>query len=397
MTLSKTHPIKWMSGMPQVGNETIRFADGSYYKYPQLKWTFSNIQQLVPTKTAWRGSAKAQSLAQEPADLGKLNFRTEMGETISWHDAHAKSETDSIGVLHRGKLISESYFGFAHAHKPHLIQSCAKSFVGLMAEMMIEAGDLDEDELIPHYLPELSDSAWSHARVRDVLDMQTNMRFYENYLDPASDVWQMLRAAGMIPTPPGQPVTGFTDFLPTVKSAGPCGKVFAYREPNIFVLNWLLSRLQGKHLNEQLSERIWQHIGAEHDALYMVDPNGFCATAAVTLRDYLRFGEVVRTGGNGLISERVRASIFGGGDRKKFAAAKMEGLEGWSYRSQFWMRHHEGRIIATARGAHGQILYIDPEKELVIARFGSPKLPTGSQHYHILMPLFDAITKEVAG
>lgn len=397
MTQPTTDAPQWMSGMPPAAKDIIRFADGSYYAYPHLKWTFSNIQQLVPTKSAWRGDQGARALPQELRDFAQLKFETENGKPVSWHDAHVESETDAIGVVHKGRLISENYFGFAQAHKPHVIQSCAKSFVGLMAEMMIEAGELDENQLIPHYLPELHGGAWSRASVRDVLDMQIDMAFYENYLDPASDVWKMLRAAGMIPTQSDQPVQGITDYLPNVQGAGPCGKAFAYREPNIFVLNWLLSRACGTHLNDQLSDRIWQHIGAEHDAIYMVDPNGFCASAAVTLRDFLRFGEAVRTGANGLISDRVRASIFGGGDQEKFAEAKLDGLQGWSYRSQFWIRHHEGRIIATARGAHGQILYIDPEKQLVIARFGSPEIPTGSQHYHILMPLFDTITKEVAG
>jgi len=47
-----------------------------------------------------------------------------------------------------------------------------------------------------------------------------------------------------------------------------------------------------------------------------------------------------------------------------------------------------------ARGAHGQILYIDPTNELVIARFASSKLSPGYLNDSVVMPMFDAITKQ---
>ncbi len=74
--------------------------------------------------------------------------------------------------------------------------------------------------------------------------------------------------------------------------------------------------------------------------------------------------------------------------REVFAQGGIATLPGWSYRSQWWIRHVAGRTCPVARGAHGQVLYIDPARDLVIARFGSSQDAPSS--------LLDAITTEFA-
>ncbi len=387
----------YMRGFPPPADEVIRFADGTYRQFPQLRWTHSNMQQLVPTKPIWRGPDAASALPACDGGIEALNVTLESDEQLGFDQVMARTLTDSFGVLHQGQLVHQSYYGAAAPHQAHVIQSCAKSFAGLMAEMMIEEGVLDENARVPSCLPELADTAWHDATLRQVLDMLINMEFAEDYLDPHSIVYDYLAAGGMIPQPADKPTIGVTDFLPNVKSAGENGKAFAYREPNINVLTWIMIRVAGEHLNEMFSRRIWQHIGAEHDAFYQVDPNGFCTTAGCTLRDYLKFGEAIRTGLGGRIRKKVLSSIFGGGDPDRFAAFGHPGMKGWSYRSQFWMRHVGGRVCATARGAYGQLLYIDPVNELVIARFASTKLSPGYLDDDLIMPLIDRVTEHLTG
>jgi CubicO group peptidase (beta-lactamase class C family) len=395
-TIETTH-TGFMRGFPPSADKLIRFADGSYRQFPQLRWTLSNMQQLVPTKPIWRGSGAAYDLLSSEGGIESLEIMLENGEQLGFGQVMARSLTDGFGVLHRGRLVHQSYYGATGPHTLHVIQSCAKSFAGLMAEMMIEEGALDGNAVVPFYLPELANTAWQDATLRQVLDMLIDMEFDEDYLNPQSEVYDFLAAGGMIAQPADKPVIGVTDYLPRVKSAGPNGVSFAYREPNINVLTWIMIRVADEHLNDMLSRCIWQHIGAEHDAYYLVDPNGFCTTAGCTLRDYLRFGEAIRTGLNGRISDRVRASIFGGGDRDKFAAFGHPAMNSWSFRSQFWVRHIDGRICPTARGAYGQFLYIDPVNELVIVRFASTRFPPGYLDDHLILPLIDTITEHLAG
>ncbi len=82
-----------------------------------------------------------------------------------------------------------------------------------------------------------------------------------------------------------------------------------------------------------------------------------------------------------------------GGDRNKFDLAQMPNMEGWSYRSQWWIRHIEDRTCLVARGAHGQVLYVDRANELVIARFGSSRKPASALLDPVLLQLIDLIVE----
>ena len=55
-------PIRWMQGFPPPPEARLSFRDGSFYSWPQRPWTFSKIGQVVPTRTAWRGSGLARVL-----------------------------------------------------------------------------------------------------------------------------------------------------------------------------------------------------------------------------------------------------------------------------------------------------------------------------------------------
>ena len=45
----------WMVGAPPPPDKLIRFADGSWFRFPQTRWSFSNIRQLMPTSVVRRG------------------------------------------------------------------------------------------------------------------------------------------------------------------------------------------------------------------------------------------------------------------------------------------------------------------------------------------------------
>jgi CubicO group peptidase (beta-lactamase class C family) len=395
----ETNPetLGWMQGFPPAKDKVIRFNDGSFTQWPELRWTFSHIQQLVPTKTVWRGAAAAVPLPAKELRLEDLPITLENGDAISWQQAIDAAAADGLAVMHRGALVHESYYGGCKPHLPHTIMSCGKSIAGLLVQMLVADGTLDDSKLMSFYLPEFKNTAWEDATLRQTLDMLTGLKFHEDYLDQNSDVWRFIRAGGMIPSRPGD--TGpksLVGYLLTVAKQGEHGNAFAYREPNINAITWLLQRVTNTDLAELVSSRIWQHIGAEHDAYYMLDSTGFCTTMSCTLRDFIRLGEFIRVGGkDGSIGRKYIENIAGGGDRELFAKANMPGMKDWSYNGLWWIRHSDQGNQVFARGAYGQILYIDPLAELVIARFGSTKLPPSYLQDPINLPLFDTIAAAV--
>jgi|TARA_B110000977_G_scaffold35919_1_gene48033 hypothetical protein len=392
--------LNWMKGFPPPHEKVVRFAEKSFYAWPQLRWSLSHIDELMPTKRVWRGAGPCRALPQKLQMFDDLMIVTLNGTELCWDDALEQSYTDGLLVLHGGEVVYEEYFGACAPDVRHIIQSANKSFVGILAESLIHEGKLDANALVPAIIPELIDSAYGDATVQQVLDMLIGMEFHEDYLDPESEIWRFHRATGMSPPSSINEFELVADVLPNVKKAGRHGEAFAYREPNIFVLGWIVRRSGMQDLTTQLSERVWQHIGAEHDGYYIMDPGGAESSSGFTLRDFARFGELVRTGGvierKQVIPAAVIDKVLLGGDQGLFAKAGYKTLPGWSYKSQWWIRHLPDRNCAVARGAHGQVLYVDPANELVIARFGSaPKAPSTLLD-DIFLPMLDVITTRLS-
>src|SRR5262249_60766971 len=112
-------------------------ADGSFRQFPQLRWAWSNIRQLVPTVGVWRGPDPASVLPRAERDLDRLEFTTLDGRPITFKQALAETYADGIAVLHRGRIVFERYFGALEPHKQHIAMSVTKSFTGVLAGMLV--------------------------------------------------------------------------------------------------------------------------------------------------------------------------------------------------------------------------------------------------------------------
>ena len=65
---------------------------------------------------------------------------------------------------------------------PHILMSVSKSMLGLIAGTLVERNEFSEEDLITKYIPELADSAYAGATVRNLLDMRVGVFFNEDYL-----------------------------------------------------------------------------------------------------------------------------------------------------------------------------------------------------------------------
>lgn len=396
--------MRWMVGDPPPPERRIAFYDMSYMKFPQLRWSFSHWRTLIPSVGVPRGDGPVSVLPRAPRDdLDSVSFMP-MGGTqrMTWAGSLLANYTDGIVVLHRGKIVYERYAGALTESGQHIAHSVTKSFFGTIGAMLVAEGALDEGARVSAYLPELKDSAFGDATVRQVLDMTTAQRFSEAYADPTAEIWDFARAGGIMPWPPGY--TGpksLYEFLPTVRKQGEHGVGFAYRSTNAEVLTWLIRRVTGKPAAQVLQERLFGPLGAEQDAYMGVDPQGNAVGAGglnLGLRDLARFGEMMRLDGrwNGrqIVPASVVADIRRGGDREKFKSGGYATLPGWSYRNQWWISHDDHGAYM-ARGVHGQGLYIDPKAEMVIARFGSSPQASNVSLDPTSLPAFRAMAEHL--
>lgn len=396
--------LGWMVGAPPPADRIIRFDDGTYFRFPQWRWSVSNFRQLMPTVNVSRGSGGSSRLkAKLRDDLDSVTF-VPLGsdESMTWRQSLERNFTDGIIVLHRGRVVYERYFGVLKPESQHGAMSVTKTFVGTLAALLAAEGSLDPERKVAEYVPELSESAFGTATVRQLMDMTTGIRFSEDYANPDAEVWAHAAAGNPLPKPSDyRGPRSYYEFLVTVQPEGMHGEAFHYRTANTDALGWVLARATGRNLAQLLSERIWRRLGAEQDAYMSVDSIGTPFSGGglnVSLRDLARFGEMVRNEGryNGqqILPPEVVADIRKGGSREKFSAAGYKQLQGWSYRNMWWVTHNANGAFM-ARGVHGQALYIDPTAEMVIARFASHPVAGNSAIDPTSLPAYEALARHL--
>ena len=393
-----------MTGTPPSEERLIRFADASFTRFPRTRWSFSHLRQLMPTSVVAREDRSVCELPRRQRDdLDTVTFEPlGTGATMSWQQSLAANFTDGIVVLHRGHVVYERYFGVLTPHRQHIAFSVTKSFVATVAAMLIHEGVIEEQAPIAHYLPELATGGYADATVRQVLDMTTGIDYVEDYTDDNSSVWSLSRAGGFRPRPTGYiGPDSFCEYIQTLRKAGPHGERFAYKTVNTDTLAWVMRRVTGQSLSDLLRERFWLRLGVEQDAYFSVDSTGVEFAGGglnLTLRDMARFGEMIRLDGrfNGLqiVPPAVIADIRRGGSLDHFALAGYTLLPGWSYRTMWWVSHNPHGAY-TARGIHGQAIYIDPAAEMVIARFASHPLGANANLDPTSLPAYHAIARHL--
>lgn len=194
---------------------------------------------------------------------------------MTWVDSLAPNYTDGMLILHKGRIVYERYSGCLEAAGKHGAMSMTKSLTGLLAEILVAEGALDDTALVASIIPELEASAFGNATVRQVMDMTTGLAYSENYADPEADIWIYSAAASPLPKPADyQGPNGYLEYLETVQPEGEHSEAFAYETINTDVLGWIISRISGKAVTDLLSERLWRRMGAEQDAYMMVDGKG---------------------------------------------------------------------------------------------------------------------------
>ncbi|MEL7542552.1 MAG: serine hydrolase [Pseudomonadota bacterium] len=368
----------------------------------QAAWAFQNVREIVPTALVRAGDALP--FVEAPRDVGSCLVGSATAPEETFDAVMAQTWTSGVVVLHRGALVHEWYRVLGSRDAEHLLFSVSKSITALLAGQLVGDGLLDCDATIATYLPEVAGSAYEDATVRHVLDMTVSSPFDESYLNVDGDYARYRAATGWNPMIAG-PEGGMNTFLTSMpRGKAPHGAEVHYLSPNSDLLGWVIERVTGRRYADLLSERLWQPCGAQDSASVTVDAFGAPRTAggvSATVRDLARLGELVRCEGRvGLrqvVPQEWIADLFAQHDRSAWLAGDMATLfpEG-NYRSK-WYQTGATPCAICAIGIHGQWLFVDRERELVIARTAAQPEPVDEALDHLHVAAFDAMADAVAG
>jgi CubicO group peptidase (beta-lactamase class C family) len=345
---------------------------------PWNRWSFQHVREILPTAEIWRGAGPVRALPRADADLDNLAVVDGAGAPITLMGFLDESYTDGFLILKNGAISYERYFNGMGYRTLHLSQSVAKSFVGMVAGILIGRELLDVNALVTTYLPELEATGWRGATLQQVLDMTTGTRFAEEYTNPYSEMGQSDVASGWKPIPPDSdanfkwPRHMWELIKGLVETVRPHGELFSYRSIETDVLGFCMERVTSKRLPQLLSEELWQKMGAEESACITVDSAGFALADGglnACLRDYGRFGQMILEHGGGIVpASWIEATRSGnhGIFKEPYTLSIPQG----AYKNQFWIEDPTSRAIL-AKGVFGQLIYVNWDYNMVVVKLSS--------------------------
>lgn len=313
--------------------------------------------------------------------IGEFVVAERDGREVTLDEYIESAPLDGLVILHHGKIVYERYPRMRSSDK-HLIFSVTKAFVGTLVTILEDRGLIDVSRSVNRYIPELRETAWEGISIIDILDMSSGIDGYEigaPFTDPAHKHYQMEASLGWLPITDAMPqsvIDGDTfAFLAALKRRREPGACAEYTSINTAMLGWLIERITGKPLATVLSEEIWSHMGAESDAMIVINRRGVpiaSAGMATTLRDLARFGLLFTESRRLVSDERIisdtHLSRITNGGRPHLLG---EGRPAWiRHTTRQWDEVTKSGDFGKG-GFAGQSLWIAPKNDVVIAYFGT--------------------------
>jgi len=382
-----------MQGVPPAPEAQVTLAN--WRNPPFSRWAFQHVRELLPSADITNDPANVRQLLSNPIDMSTLRIDAGRKAPLSLDAFLTETRTDGIAILHGGHVVFERYANGMTAETPHILMSVSKSMLGLLAGVLVARGTLKLERPVTDVVPEVAGTAYEGATIRQLLDMRAGIAFDEDYLATSGAIVAYREAAGWNPVSPGEPVSDLRSFYRQMRgNVRPHGQTFHYVSPNTDLLGWVIERAASRRYADLMSDVIWKPMGAARSAYITVDRLGAprCAGGiCTTVPDLARLGQLIIEGGSRAGSEIIPAAwiddIIENGDQDAWTAGSfVEYFPGvpMHYRSQWYVQRGPVPLLM-GFGIHGQYLFIDRQRRIVIAKASSQDLPLDAAQIALTM------------
>ena len=286
------------------------------------------------------------------------------------------NDTHAFIVIQNGKLLYEKYWD---GYTPKTLSgsfSAAKSIISLLIGIALDEGKIKSlDEPVGNYVPHFKNEGLDKVRIKDLLTMSSGTNYRESDLSYFS-----LNASAYYGDDEGY-------LISQLKAKEPAGVNWNYRSADTQVLGFIVEKVFGQNISELVSERFMKPMGAEADALWLLDGNkthekAFCCFNGVA-HDYARFGQLVLNNGqwNGkqIVSESYIKAATTPASYLKDPYEDGNPVDFYGY--QYWIFNEQGHEVVAQNGLFGQYVYIIRDKNAIVVRLGESKV-TKPIHHH---------------
>ncbi len=305
----------------------------------------------------------------------QMNVRT-LPKTVNWNGQDVsvtefltRTKTNAFLIVRNGAIAYEWYKRPALRNTLLPSYSVAKSLTAIMIGKLIDEGILKENDTFVKYFPKYRTSGdFDKITIQELLDMQSGLDLPDNYPSGwsgwANPISQMYAT------------TDLTYFLKNnLKMKADRWITTEYKSIDTQLLGLIIKKVTGTGVADYFSKKVWQPIGAEQNATWNVDHKGgvektFCCFNA-TARDYARVGQLLLDGG---INKATGAVVISPSWLNRLTTPTSTLIHGWGYGAQMWHPFEDVDLMA---GLHGQYVYIQPSKSIVIVKLSDE--PTYSE------------------
>jgi CubicO group peptidase (beta-lactamase class C family) len=286
------------------------------------------------------------------------------------------NDTHAFIVIQHGKLVYEKYWDSYDSARLSGSFSAAKSIISLLIGIALDEGKIKSlDEPAGNYVPHFKEGELSKVHIKDLLTMSSGTSYNESdkgYFSMNASAYYGDDEEFMVSQ---------------MKAKEPAGVHWEYRSGDTQVLGLIVEKVFGKNISELVSERFMKPMGAEADALWLLDgakkhEKAFCCFNAVA-RDYARFGQLVlnkgKWGEKQLVSEKYIQEATTPASYLKDRTENNNPVDYYGY--QYWIFNHRGMSIAQQNGLFGQYVYVIKEKDAVVVRLGESKVVKHIHHF----------------
>jgi CubicO group peptidase (beta-lactamase class C family) len=286
------------------------------------------------------------------------------------------NDTHAFLVIQDGKLLYEKYWDGYDSAKISGSFSAAKSIISLLTGIAIDEGKIKSvEEPAGNYLPHFKTNGLDKVRIKDLLTMSSGTNYNEG-----DKSYFSMNAYGYY----GDDEEYMVNMMERKEAPG---VYWQYRSGDTQVLGLIVEKVFGQSISALVSERFMKPMGANADALWLLDgaekhEKAFCCFNAVA-RDYAKFGQLVLNKGNWngkqLVSEKYIAEATAPASSLKDRTENDQPVDYYGY--QYWMVNHSGVHAIAQNGLFGQYVYIIPQKNAIVVRLGESKV-TKPIHHH---------------
>lgn len=309
---------------------------------------YRGIDDLFPTREIKRGTY-AYPLLPDHRDFSEFRYRHD-GNRLSIDDYIRSMNVAGLVAIKNDRILLERYALGNDENSRWISFSVAKSVVSMLIGAALKDGYFNSvDDLIVDYLPQLKGGGYDTITVKNILQMASGVAWNEDYADANSDV--AVAPGGTLP------LFGYMRGLPLEATPG---EKFNYNTGETNIAGALLRAAIGNNLATYLQRKIWQPFGMESAASWLLEEEngvefgGCCINA--TLRDYARIGLFAMRGGVLPNGQTVLPDGW-----MADSTTSSAGYDGYGY---YWWLLGDG--VYAALGVFGQIIWIDPSRDIVI-------------------------------